>query len=125
VPRGFNIKVPLSVTPTDGPYVVTKRFNENAKQNVKMIILTEKGEKLSDNDFGCGLRRFLFEPSTMSLDFEIETEIRSQMAFYAPYIGIDNISVLANEEIQTLEVVIGYTILTTNTRVEDTFEVTM
>lgn len=125
MPRGFNIKVPLSVTPTDGPYVVTKRFNENAKQNVKMIILTEKGEKLSDNDFGCGLRRFLFEPSTMSLDFEIETEIRSQMAFYAPYIGIDNISVLANEEIQTLEVVIGYTILTTNTRVEDTFEVTM
>jgi len=51
VPRGFNIKVPLSVTSTDGPYVVTKKYNENAKQNFKMIILTEKGEKISDNNF--------------------------------------------------------------------------
>ena len=125
MPRGFNIKVPLSVTPTDGPYVVTKRFNENAKQNVKMIILTEKGEKLSDSDFGCGLRRFLFEPSTMDLDLEVETEIRAQIAFYAPYISINNISVLVGEETQTLGVVIGYRILTTNTTVENTFEVTM
>jgi len=124
VPRGFNIKVPLSVTSTDGPYVVTKKYNENAKQNFKMIILTEKGEKISDNNFGCGLKRFLFEPSTMELSSEIESEIRGQVAFYAPYIDIDELSVISNDESQTLQVLIGYTISTTSTTVQDVFEVT-
>jgi len=36
----------------------------NAKQNLKMLILTSPGEKLMDPQFGVGIYRYLFEPAS-------------------------------------------------------------
>jgi phage baseplate assembly protein W len=118
------MKVPLSVNSVDGPYVLTKTFDENAKQNVKMIVLTEKGENISDINFGCGLKAYLFEPASGGLGLRVEEEIREQIAFYAPYVVVNDVQVNFSPEGHYLAVLINYTIPTTNSTVEDIFEVT-
>ena len=122
MPKGYQPAIPLNVDTAEGPYVLTKTFNENAKQNFKMLILTEKGEKLTDIDFGCGLKRFLFEPEGFVDDEEIKEEINEQVNLYAPYIAISDINIAVKEHF--LGIKIAYIIEPTNTRQEDIFEVT-
>ena len=119
---GFQPSIPLASNTSAGPYSLTKTFNDNAKQNLKMILLTEKGEKLTDLDFGCGLSRFLFEPEALISYEEIQTEIEEQVRQYASYITIED--VVISLEGEGLLVKISYFIEPTNTREEDIFEVT-
>jgi phage baseplate assembly protein W len=119
---GFQPSIPLRSDKRDGLYVLTKTFNENARQNVRMIVLTEKGEKLTDIDFGCGLRAYLFEPEGTNFDERITQEILDQLKAYAPYIKVVDIGVTLRE--QVAEILIKYVILTTNATIEDTIEVT-
>jgi len=120
--RGYQPSIPLSLNSVDGPYILTKTFNKNARQNLKMIILTEKGEKLTDITFGCGLKRFLFEPDGTVNDEEVKNEIREQINLYASYIVITDMQVVTKE--QMLAIKIDYNIEPTNTKEQDIFEVT-
>ena len=120
---GYQPSLPLSVNSLYGPYVLATTFNKSAKQNLKMIILTQKGEKLTDIDFGCGLKRFLFESAGTFNEDAVKAEIVSQVNEYAPYIQLHN--VLVATQGQTVAVQIKYIILPTNTTAEELFEVTL
>lgn len=37
---------------------------ENVRESIRVILLTDPGDRLLRPGFGCGLRRFLFEPNT-------------------------------------------------------------
>ena len=37
---------------------------ENVRESIRLILLTEPRERLMREEFGCGLRQFLFEPNT-------------------------------------------------------------
>ena len=87
-----------------------------------MIVLTEQGEKLTDLDFGCGLRRFLFEQSDIDVE-EIQEQIVEQIETYAPYIDVTNVEVSFANNQQTLNIKIKYVIIPTSTQEEDTIEV--
>ena len=63
MPKGFSAKLPLSYSKTDGPYVLTKTLEENARQNLKNLILTIPGERVMNSDFGVGFSSLLFENS--------------------------------------------------------------
>ena len=120
---GYQPSLPLSVNSLYGPYVLATTFNDSAKQNLKMIILTQKGEKLTDIDFGCGLKRFLFEGAATFDESAVKAEIVSQVNEYAPYIQLHNVLVATQD--QTVAVQIKYIILPTNTTAEELFEVTL
>lgn len=117
---GYQPSIPLKTDQIDGPFVLTKSYNENARQNVRMIVLTEKGEKLTDINFGCGLKRFLFEAQVS--EAEVTSLIREQIRSYAPYINITNIQVSSKE--QVLQILVSYVIVPTNTTQTDLLEVT-
>ena len=87
-----------------------------------MIVLTEQGEKLTDIDFGCGLRRFLFEQDSINLE-EIQEQIVEQIETYAPYVDVTNVEVNYVNNQQTMNVKIKYVIIPTSTEEEDTIEV--
>ena len=100
---GFQPKIPLVSNDTAGKYALTETYNENARQNVRMSVLTEQGEKLTDIDFGCGLRRFLFEQDSINLE-EIQEQIVEQIETYAPYVDVTNVEVNYVNNQQTMNV---------------------
>ena len=87
---GLSPKLPLSIDQVDG-YATTKNFQQVARQNLKMIILTNPGERVMILAFGVGLRTYIFETASNSLFETIRQKIRQQVSLYAPYISIRSI----------------------------------
>ena len=84
---GLAPKLPLRRHDLDG-YQLIKTLEELARQNLKMVVLTNPGERMMDPEFGAGLRKFLFEQNDSQTHGEIEARIRSQVGAYLPYIKI-------------------------------------
>ena len=88
---GYSPKFPLEIDNELGAYAVTKTLKEVAKQNFMNLMLTSPGERVMDPRFGVGLRRYLFEPATNALAFDIGTRIREQVKTYLPFIEINEV----------------------------------
>ena len=89
---GISLKAPLSLSPQDGFYSLTKNFVENTKQNLKMIILTAPGERVMNPLFGVGLKKYLFEQFSDGLFKTIRADIVQQVSIHMPYVEIIDIN---------------------------------
>ena len=87
---GFSPKLPLVLDQEDG-YALTKNLKEVAKQNFKMLVLTNPGERVMDPTFGVGILAYLFENNSPSVYQQIESRIRQQAEKYLPYITVENV----------------------------------
>ena len=95
---GIAAELPLVVSNTFGAYNLVTDFQSLAKQNLKMLILTNPGERMMDTNFGVGLRRFLFEQNESGTYAKIDEKIRQQVGSYLPYIQINQIEFLVPED---------------------------
>ena len=91
---GLSPKLPLHIDQIDG-YALTKNFKEVARQNLKMVVLTNPGERIMLPNFGVGIKTYLFQNADTFVFEEIEEKIRQQVRTYLPYITIDNINFLS------------------------------
>jgi phage baseplate assembly protein W len=89
---GYGAVYPLHTTTEDGPFALLKKMQEVAEQNLKMLILTSPGERIMDNEFGVGIRNYLFWQYTPSTLSEIESRIKKQVSRYIPYVIIQDVS---------------------------------
>lgn len=95
---GFSPVIPLQKNDEDGFYVLTKTLAQNVKQNIKNLMLTTPGERVMISDFGVGLRNFLFQNNSAELQSRINTRIREQVELFMPFVVINNIEFLNQEE---------------------------
>lgn len=93
-------------------YIYSDNITSIVNQNLKMILLTRKGEKVFDPRFGAGLQNFLFEIPTGEILANIRSESIQQINRYAPYIKINDFTVTF--EGKTLLIKINYTIKENN-----------
>jgi len=89
--NGISPKLPLMVDDVDGHYNNNKTIRESVTQNLKHLLLTNKGEKMMDPSFGVGLMAHLFEPLLTSSFPDIETAIIQQVSKYLPFVEIVDI----------------------------------
>ena len=62
------------------------------KQNLKMLLLTNPGERVFDPNFGVGIRQYLFEMVGQDDVYaEIDSKIKQQVALYMPYLKITRV----------------------------------
>lgn len=89
----LSVKLPLTIDNIDGFYRMNKSLSEVAKQDLKMLILTNPGERILKPNFGVGLRQYLFESSEIVKyqQQEIVTKIEQQVSEYMPFIQIKNV----------------------------------
>ena len=85
-------------------------IKELIKQNVKMVVLTNPGERIMLPNFGVGLLTYLFDQSTSPNYVALESIIRSQLRRYIPSINLTSVSVTAANDEQRLSVFIAYDI---------------
>jgi phage baseplate assembly protein W len=83
-------RLPLTLDSGDG-YSSLKTLKATIKQNFKMLILTNPGERVMEPNFGVGIRQFLFQSFSDNIYAEIDVRIREQAATYLPVIRIDNL----------------------------------
>jgi phage baseplate assembly protein W len=88
---GVSVKLPLQPDSNDGLFKLNKTAVDAVKQNFKMLLLTEEGEKVMDTNFGVGLRKQLFENFSFQTSQNIRERIIQQTAKYLPFIKITRI----------------------------------
>jgi phage baseplate assembly protein W len=84
---------------------------DQAKSNIKNLLLTKKYERLMQPEFGSGLQELLFEINDDQLADKIENTIVDTMAMWLPYITVDNIDIRQSNELKnsnTVEVSISF-----------------
>ena len=57
------------------------------------LLLTNPGEKISDPDYGVGLRKYLFENNTPEVLSSIRSRIRNQISSKLGYLAIKSLNV--------------------------------
>ena len=93
---GLSPKLPLTLDTTDG-IALNKDFSETAKQNLKMVLLTNPGERIMNSGFGVGLLMFLFENNINQVSADLIDTINSQVQQYLPYISIEEMLITHGE----------------------------
>jgi phage baseplate assembly protein W len=123
-------KLPLDYNQAYGPYTSNTEINDVVKQNLKMLVLTNPGERIMIPNFGVGIKRYIFENKTSSTYASIEGKIRSQVSIYMPFVNIqkilisDLVSNLPNDYYENaLQLSIYYTVPTTG--ISDILSITM
>lgn len=71
---------------------------DQAVANAKNLLLTNRGERIMQPDFGCDLRNTLFENITEDLITKLEDRIKSNFDYWLPYIFINELSIVPSED---------------------------
>ena len=85
--------------PSDGGVVFGQTFSteEQAISNLKNLIMTFKGERYMQPNFGTRIREVLFDNNTENLRTALENTIRDDIAFWLPYIEIAGLEMNIDE----------------------------
>jgi hypothetical protein len=117
------LKIPFSQDSTNG-FTMIDDFREMIKQNFKMLLLTNPGERLMEPSYGVGLKKYLFSNFDEATFNAIETQIRQQIKIYMPVIQIQEITFDSSEiDTNILQATIKYAIPTLNYK--DLLEITI
>lgn len=78
-----------------------KKDAEAVKQSIRNILLTRKGERRFDPNFGSPLYEYLFENYTPVLEVVIKDEVARAINFYEPRAAVTNVIVqFSNHELK-------------------------
>lgn len=73
---------------------------EQAKSNLKNLLLTKRGERVMQPEFGTGLETLLFEPMDDSFETKLTDVITETVNYWLPYINIEEIDIEMTDEMK-------------------------
>tara|TARA_R110000824_G_scaffold234189_1_gene422716 strand:- start:908 stop:1318 length:411 start_codon:yes stop_codon:yes gene_type:complete len=88
--NALGVELPLSPSSTDGWQLITS-IRPLIRQNLRMIIMTNPGERVMEPLFGVGINSYVFRNFHATTYSEIEFKIKEQVTRYLPAVTIDNI----------------------------------
>ena len=90
--------------------VVVSKDNAAIKQAIVNLVLTNKGERLFNPDYGSDIRSFLFEPLDYAVAGIIKNNMQLSLAKYEPRIKVTSIVCKPNFEDNGIDVEMTYEI---------------
>ena len=85
---------PIARVPNqDGYFKTTKTTIESIKNNIKLLLKTQRGERVMQPNLGLNIRRFLFEQITENTQIEIENDIVDTFATWLPFVELREIDI--------------------------------
>ena len=94
----------------DAVFVPTYQTRDQIKANLVNYLLTNRGERVFNPNFGADLRNLLFQNITDSTTAELKNLIQSDIAKYFPQISIKEIEFLNEPDFNQINFSLTYTI---------------
>jgi len=101
----YNIKFPLNDDVSTNTYFQMSRVTKDAfSSDLLLLLLTQRGERYYEPDYGTNLLKFIFEPNDSMTEKDIEQEIKNTVSLYIPALKIQSVtfSTLLDEEGQPI-----------------------
>jgi len=90
------IKLPFSNASRDGYFNSSKTTIGAVKNNIKMLLNTDKGERLFQPNLGISIKEFLFQPLDDEIQIQIENSIVDAMEIWMPFVELLDIQINKN-----------------------------
>jgi len=92
------IGVKLPFGKPNGLFSQSYTTEEQAVSNLKNLLLTRKGERVFQPEFGSNVYSLLFENIDINIETKMADTLTEDINFWLPYIVIDNIDVDSNQD---------------------------
>jgi phage baseplate assembly protein W len=111
-----NIVIGVSL-PFNASGVFNKTYStkEQIKSNLINLLLTDKGERIMNPEFGTDLRKSLFDNITDSSIEILKAKITDAVNIFIPEIFLQDVIIEPNTDYNTLNVTINYRLIISNT----------
>ena len=80
----------------DGYFKTSKTTIDAIKNNIKLLLKTERGERLFQPFLGMNLKRFVFEQITEDTKIQIENDIVDTFETWLPFVELRDIEIIAD-----------------------------
>ena len=121
--KNIAIGVSLPFNGPAGPFNKTYSTKDQTKSNLINLLLTDKGERVFNPEFGTDLRRVLFEGITENIVPTIQNLITTNINIFAPEVRVTNITVNTdNKENNSISVTVVYQLKISGTSDQITVE---
>jgi len=102
------IGVSLPFNGPAGPFNKTYSTADQIKSNLINLLLTNKGERVFNPEFGMDLKKALFETSVEDTYSYIQELIRTNINLFIPEVQIIEIQLLPDEDRNTISITVRY-----------------
>jgi len=91
--NSYNIKFPFQDDNELNAFIETNQVSKDAySSNLLLLLLTQKGERYMEPDYGTNLLKFIFEPNDQLTASQVEDELRNTVALYIPEVKITSVT---------------------------------
>ena len=98
-------------TGVEGWFKSTSTTIDAVKNNIKLLLRTERGERLMQPNLGVALKRFIFQQIDSDTIMAIQNEIIDSMNFWLPFVEIKDIKVSTDDNRNTININITFNII--------------
>lgn len=108
----YGIKYPFTSDNNDNIFMdVNGNYENSIKSKVLHVILTQRGQRIRDPEFGTGLINYIFGVADGNSLSKIKEEITSQLLRYVPQVVFKDLDVYTDEnDNHNIVVSVSYTI---------------
>jgi phage baseplate assembly protein W len=99
VPEDMNPDMQIGLTlplinGSNGYFQTTLTHLEQAKHNLKNLLLTVKGERVMQPELGCDIWKMVFDQNDTAVEMKAEQYIRDAVGQWLPYLELKSIKVV-------------------------------
>ena len=96
--NSYNITYPFKDDNEINTFLQMNQVSKDSySSNLLLLLLTQKGERYYESDYGTNLLKYIFEPNDQLTSTQVEEEIRNTVALYIPEVQITSVNFYWNE----------------------------
>lgn len=112
---GVGVSLPFS---SGNVFVTTYTTADAIKYNLINLLLTQRGERYLNPDFGTDIRKQLFSQLTPNTIQDLEDNILTEIGKWFPTVSVQTLNVTADNNNNSINIYFSYKIIASNTQDE-------
>ena len=121
--KNININFPFQTSPI-GDFLRVNATTRNAiKADITHLLLTRKGDRLYNPEFGSGLYSYLFEQIDETTISDVKNELEVSIGKYIPNVTINEIIITPNPDENNIKVNLDYAVNSASFQENDNIEI--
>ena len=91
-------------------------YEKDIEESLRILFSTSPGERVNRYDYGCPLRRYVFEPMNRDVTIRMRNDITRAVTLFEPRITLEDVSFEEQPDEGLLLIQLTYTVIRTNSR---------
>lgn len=111
---GTGFKFPIQIDKAAGR-MKTSSYEEDIKEAIWIIVMTKKGERIRNPEFGCGIHEYTFGTMDFQTLKKMEWSVQEALTLWEPRITDIQVTVSIAEDLEgTVRIEVSYRVRATN-----------